>query len=338
MTKRLTALGIAIVAVVWGPYVYAELARKPLPPATVESPTAIIEPTPVAYQAPAPNRAQLLAALEANQQPAAESASQANAAEPIAPEPSLAEPAAHEPSVAEPAAAAPPTAANVETTIAPATDPALATAAAAHPAPGQPAPGSPGAPGQPTGDPAANGVAAQPAAAADSDAPSAARAEAEDSAHAAAAKQLAEPENAEAKHADDKRADDAKHVEKKEGDEATNPESLAPAFRSAFDRESRDAAWASGEEPRLAQLLAGAGVPASAIGEVRCQSTVCRVALNSADMKAVQQSPLYQLLYQRVRDEFGTLGLDPAGGDGEQHAAFYVLRKGYELERARDTN
>jgi hypothetical protein len=325
MTKRLTALGFAAVAVVWGPYVYAELAREPLPPVTVEPSNAVVDPTPAAYHAPAPDRAQLLAALEADQEKAAQAPSQANAvAEPIAPEPALGEPA---PQAPEPVAAvAPPAAANTDTTLAPATDPTVAAAA-----PGQP-------PDHPAAQ-AANGLAPQPAAApADPDAPNAAKPEAEDPAHAAAAKEQAEAASAEAKHADEKRAEDAKRADKKEGDEATNPENLAPAFRSAFDRESRDAAWASGEEPRLAQILAGAGVPASAIGEVRCQSTVCRVALTSVDMKAAQQSPLYQLLYQRVRDEFGTLGVDPAGGDGEQHAALYVLRKGYELERARDTN
>jgi hypothetical protein len=47
----------------------------------------------------------------------------------------------------------------------------------------------------------------------------------------------------------------------------------------------------------------------------------------------MEQSPLYQLLAQRVKDEFGTLGLDSSGGDG---TAFYVLRKGAEL--ARETN
>jgi hypothetical protein len=64
-------------------------------------------------------------------------------------------------------------------------------------------------------------------------------------------------------------------------------------------------------------------------------STVCRIALNSVDLKAVQQSPLYQLISSRVKDEFGTLGLD-ATGEGERHAAFYILRKGYELDRARE--
>jgi hypothetical protein len=55
------------------------------------------------------------------------------------------------------------------------------------------------------------------------------------------------------------------------------------------------------------------------------------------DLKAIQQSPLYQVISARVKDEFGTLGLD-AMGEGEQHAAVYVLRKGYELEHGRDTN
>jgi hypothetical protein len=340
MTKRLTALGFAIVGVVWGPYVYAELARKPLAPA--EAPvSAVIEPTPVAYATPAQERAQLLAAL-AERRKAAPPSDPANGprTEPVADEPIPAEPAAAEavepmPAVLPalpPAAASAETvaAASAETTAAAATDPARIAAAQPERLP-QPA-AAPSVPQPPAAEPAA----AKPAAA-------------EELVHNAAAKESLE---AEAKHeeradehhdekrdekADDKHDDktDDKHDEKREL-AASTPESLAPAFRSAFDRESRDAAWANGEEPRLTQLLAGAGVPASAIGEVRCQSTVCRVALNSVDAKAVQQSPLYQLLYQRVRDEFGTLGLDNAGGDGEQHAAFYVLRKGAELSR--DTN
>jgi hypothetical protein len=324
MTKRLTALGFAIVGVVWGPYVYAELARKPLAPVAEEPASPVFEPTPVAYETAAQERAQLLAAVAEQRKAAAAAPEEENLApaEPVADEPALAEPAA--PEAVEPAAAAvpalPPAAANPETTAAPAADPALA--AAAHPA-AQPA-AAPEAPA------AAQPVAADPAVAK----------AAEETAHAASAK---EPAEAEAKHderADEKHEDkaddprDEKH-EKKEASAAT-PESLAPAFRSAFARESRDAAWANGEEPRLTQLLAGAGVPSNAISEVRCQSTVCRVALTSVDVKAAQQSPLYQLLYQRVRDEFGTLGLDTAGTDGEQHAAFYVLRKGAEL--ARDTN
>jgi hypothetical protein len=333
MTKRLTALGFAIVGVVWGPYVYAELARKPLAPASDEPASPVFEPTPVAYESPAQERAQLLAAVAEQRNAAAAAPEPENVApvEPAAEEPALVDPAA--PEAVEPVAAAvpalPPAAANAETASAPAADPALA--AAAHAA-AQPA-------AAPEPPPAAQPAAADPAAAK----------AAEEPAHAASAK---EPGEAEAKHderADEKHEDkahedkahedkaDDKRDEKDDKKEASaTPESLAPAFRSTFARESRDAAWANGEEPRLTQLLAGAGVPSSAIGEVRCQSTVCRVALNSVDVKAAQQSPLYQLLYQRVRDEFGTLGLDTAAGDGEQHAAFFVLRKGAELSR--DTN
>lgn len=302
MTKRLTALGFALVGVVWGPYVYAELARKPLTPVASEPAPQVIEPTPVSYVPPAQERAQLMAAL-AEPHTAAAAPEQPVPAEPALAEPAAVDPAA--PEVAEPAAL-PPAAANAETIAAAATDPALAAA--------QPA--------------AAPEAAPQPAAAAD---PST---KPDEPAHAAA-KEVAEGEAKHEEHSDDRHDEKAEKADDKHEATAT-PESLAPAFRSAFDRESRDAAWANGEEPRLAQMFAGAGVPASAIGEVRCQSTVCRVALTSVDAKAVQQSPLYQLLYQRVRDEFGTLGLDATGSDGEQHAAFYVLRKGAELSR--DTN
>ncbi len=318
MTKRLTALGFAAVAVVWGPYVYAELARKPLPPTTVEAPSPIVEPTPVVESAVA-ERARLLAQLAEARENAAAQAHDNHAVDPDAP---------------EPPGGLQPTAANVgdPTPVAAAIDPhAPAAPELPQVQPPQPAAADPAAhPPQPAA------AAAQPAAAPTTpDAPSA-EAQAANEEAAVPAKDPA----ADAKHASAKEeASDDRHEETKETKEAKraetgdapSPESLAPAFRSAFDRESRDVAWANGEEPRLTQLLAGAGVPESAISEVRCQSTVCRIALNSVDLKAALQSPLYQLISSRVKDEFGTLGLD-ASGEGEQHAAFYVLRKGYELE------
>jgi hypothetical protein len=312
MTKRLTALGFAAVAVVWGPYVYAELARKPLPAATVEPPSPIIEATPVVYESPATERAQLLAALAAARETAAASAAQDHAAEPDAPEP---------PGGLQPAAA------NPTTSLAAATDPAaLAAPELPQVQLPQPAAADPAAhPAQPTAAPAQPPTSAEAQPAKDDSA---------DGQPAVAAKEEPSPD-AKRETAKEEVAVEAKHEDTKA--DAPTPESLAPAFRSTFDRESRDATWANGEEPRLTKLLAGAGVPESAISEVRCQSTVCRIALNSADLKAVQQSPLYQLIASRVKDEFGTLGLD-ANGEGEQHAAFYILRKGYELEHARDTN
>jgi hypothetical protein len=306
MTKRLTALGFAIVAVVWGPYVYAELARKPLPAATVEPPSPIVEPTPVAYQSPATERAQLLAALAEAREKAAAQPNDNHAVDPDAP---------------EPPGGVPPAAANT-TSVAAAIDPA---------APAAPELPQVQAPQLAAADPAARAAQPTAAPAAQPEAPAAeAHAAKEDSAEQPAPK---DPAVADAKHEPKEEASDDRHeeTERAKAADAPTPESLAPAFRSTFDRESRDAAWANGEEPRLTQLLAGAGVPESAIGEVRCQSTVCRIALNSVDLKAVQQSPLYQLISSRVKDEFGTLGLD-ASGEGQQHAAFYVLRKGYELE------
>lgn len=281
MTKRLTLVGVAAVAVVWGPYVYAELARRPLPVASPEPEQVVAEPAPVVAATPVKFEPQPLAAA------------------PSAPAlPNLPEPAA----VAE---EPPPAAAAEETVTAAATDQRLdghAALAAATEQAAQPTPAEPPK-------------------------PSAAHEEA--AAEAQPAKQ--EPEPVANKPAEEK-------PKAAENDEAPTPESLAPAFRSAFDRESRDAQWASSEEPRLTELLSGAGVPASAIAEVRCQSTVCRIALNQVDVQAVQQSPLYHLLYQRVRDEFGPmLGLDPTSRDGEQHAALYVLRKGYELPSSRDS-
>lgn len=316
MTKRLTALGFAIAGVVWGPYVYAELARKPLQGSPEEKAEPVIEATPVAYQSAAQERAQLLAALaEKRKADEANHEAEVEAAEAPA-DPAAAE--AQDPKE-HPAAAA--VAPSTETTPAAATDPALA-AAQATAQPAQP----PQAASAPTPQ-----LPAAPE-------PAAAKPEEQPAQPAQAAKEAAKEPAAEPKpeeHAAERqgeRKDDDKREDKKEAAEAS-PDSTASAFRSTFDRESRDAAWASNEEPRLTQLLTGVGVPASSISEVRCQSTVCRVALTSVDLKAVQQSPLYQLLAARVRDEFGTLGVDPSGADGEQHAAFYVLRKGAELSR-----
>jgi hypothetical protein len=322
MTKRLTLVGVAAVAVVWGPYVYAELAREPLPAAGPAAQPAPLEPTPVVYAAHPPEPVQLVAA------PAA----------PLLAAPAVPLLAAPEQAVVEPAEQAPPavddpsqpTAASDETTIAAATDsrtpdlaaPAVATEQVARAAPAVPAPQVPAAVVQvPAAEPAREVAAV---------------AEAEPTAPAAAAR---DDETARAAKEDDPADKQRAEAKPKSGEheDAPTPESLAPAFRSTFAREARDAQWASTEEPRLARLLSGAGVPPAAIAEVRCQSTVCRIALNSVDVKAVQQSPLYQVLYQRVRDEFGPVLLDPTDQDGEQHAAFYVLRKGYELERPRDS-
>jgi hypothetical protein len=323
MTKRLSVVGFAAVAVVWGPFLYSELARKPLPAAEPEP--VVVNPTPVAFE----DRAQLQAALVQHRQAELAAAQEQQAAQErlaalAAAKEQLA--AAEQPAVAEPAAEPskeseqPPTAAGAETTV----------AAASAAAPGQPAEPALHAPVQPP-PLAANDPAAREHAPAEAASPNG----------APAARDEAAPAEEAAKQPAEAAKDDAKPAEPEahaKAEEPATPESLAPAFRSAFDRESRDAQWASTEEPRLTQLLTSAGVPATAIADVQCQATVCRIALNSVDAKSPQQSPLYQLLYQRVRDEFGPmLGMD-TGQNGEQHAAFYVLRKGYELERARETN
>jgi hypothetical protein len=283
MTKRLTLVGLAAVAVVWGPYVYAELVRRPLTPASSES--QVIEDgeplqvTPVVF-APAPSA-----------QPAQLAAEPTTVIDPATAPPPVAAPVAPEPA-AQPAEAEEPA------VVAPPNHPPIEAAQQAVPV-----------------------AQVEPPPAAEENVPKAEPAAAEQPAENAA--------KAEAPSAPPEAVDPAAA--------AAQAEALAPAFRSAFDRESRDAQWAEHEEPRLSQLLSTSGVPASAIGEVRCQSTVCRVSFNASDLEKTSPLQLVQLV-QRVREEFGpSLALDPAKREGDQSAAFYVLRKGYELGRGRDS-
>ena len=274
MTKRLTLVGLAAVAVVWGPFVYAELARRPLSASSSE-PRAIetaepLEATPVVFApAPSPQPAQPEAPATVTViEPAAEPPPPAAAAEP--------EPAAQPAEAEEPAVVAQPV---------------------HHPPEPSAQPAEPVAQAEPAQPPAAEETAPKPKPEPEQPAENAATPEANS---AAAAQAIA----------------------------------LAPQFRSTFDSESRDAQWAEHEEPRLTQLLATSGIPASAISEVRCQSTVCRVSFSQSDLE--HTSPLQLAgLVQKVREEFGpSLALDPAKREnGDQAAAFYVLRKGFELGR-----
>jgi hypothetical protein len=111
---------------------------------------------------------------------------------------------------------------------------------------------------------------------------------------------------------------------------APSPDSLAPAFRSAFDREARDASWAGHEETRLTGLLTTVGVPEALVSEVRCQSTVCRISFNAGDTPPELRSALLE----RARSELGPgFALDTSPmAESEPHASLYVLRKGYDLE------
>ena len=64
---------------------------------------------------------------------------------------------------------------------------------------------------------------------------------------------------------------------------------------------------------------------------------MCRVSFNASDVDHINPAQLAQLV-QRVREEFGpSLAIDPAKREGDSVAAFYVLRKGYELGRSRDS-
>ncbi|HKU40281.1 MAG TPA: hypothetical protein VJR89_19105 [Polyangiales bacterium] len=280
MTKRLTLVGLVGVAVLWGPWVYSELVRKPLPAASAElranEPEApVVQPTPVAYEpTPTPQAAPTVTVVEP-----------ALAPPPAAP----AEPEPEEPAVAEQA-------------------PQLAE------------------PPHETAEQAVQPAAANPPAAAEAPDTETAKANPADKEAEAPKDQPAEPEAT------------AKANPAPEGSpaELAAAAALAPAFRSAFDHEARDAQWAEDQEPRLTQLMSKEGLPANAITEVRCQSTVCRISFNASTLEQASPTALAKLM-QRVHEEFGTsLGLDLAKPEGEQHAAFYLLRKGAELSRGRD--
>ena len=231
MTKRLTLVGLAAVAAVWGPFVYAELARRPLAP-TSDDARAIeasepVQATPVVF-APAPS------------------------AEPAQP--------AVEPTV---------------TAIEPAVNPPPAAAAAEPELAAQPAePEEPAQLAQQQQKPPIEAAEAV-AQAVEPPPPPAAAEEHADKVEPAAAEQ---PATAPAEHAAKPEAPSAPAEATDFVAAAAQAEALAPAFRSTFDRETRDAQWAEREEPRLTQLLSSSGVPATAISEVRCQSTVCRVS------------------------------------------------------------
>jgi hypothetical protein len=289
MTKRLTLVGFAAVAVLWGPYVYAELARRPAKPPTEAEPIAtqpVIETTPVAYK-PSARPAQVDVPAHTT---VGTSIDPDRVAAPAQPVEQLAEPAAPEQEPSEPFELAPPPAglppveaqpAQAAAAAAPANEPAAAPAAPEAPAPAQ-EPGSAAAENSAAPAPEPSQQAAEKQAASDL------------SAHAKAVK------------------DGSVHV---------IPDVIAPAFRSAFDKETRDVAWAAKEETRIASTLSNAGVPSNAIAEVRCQSTVCRVSINQADIEATAQTGLFE----RVHQHFGAgLALDPQAQD--HRAAFYVMR------------
>lgn len=139
-----------------------------------------------------------------------------------------------------------------------------------------------------------------------------------------AAAEPAEPAEPEA--ATDPVAPVAKEADKP----APSPETLAPAFRSAFDREARDVSWAGHEETRLTSLLSTAGVPEALVSEVRCQSTVCRISINAGDTPPELRSALLLRAQRELGPRFA-LDTSPTA-ESEPHASVYVLRKGYDLE------
>lgn len=115
-----------------------------------------------------------------------------------------------------------------------------------------------------------------------------------------------------------------------EADEAPRPvwpHELAAAFRKTFDAEPRDGFWAESYEPKLRTLFRGAGADEHTVGEVVCRKTVCRVAFSMEDLDAEAEATLLA----DAQKLSPALALDEK--HSEAHAALYVLRQGYQLER-----
>ena len=72
-------------------------------------------------------------------------------------------------------------------------------------------------------------------------------------------------------------------------------------------------------------------MPASALGDVRCQKTVCKLEMTWTS----EASDVYMMAFQRVREYFSAdLGMQPEGAgnyDDEMKLDLYIPRKGYTL-------
>ena len=112
-------------------------------------------------------------------------------------------------------------------------------------------------------------------------------------------------------------------------DPAALPLEFVTAFRAEFDSQTRDAFWASEEEPRFKQHFSAVGVPDGMITEVACRKSVCRAVFGALDL----DKEIEQKLYARLRENYGNkLTLDVREIEGGGRAALYILRPGYKLE------
>jgi hypothetical protein len=273
MTRRIVLAGVAGVAALWSPYIYAELARKPVPASSEEGPPELIAPTQPDVR-PTP-------ALFVNEEPVADEVT----------EPPHAEAEAANPG---PSAAPEPT-------------PGAEPSAAAEAPPAPPADGHSDEPDKPAAVP-----------------PSVAN---------VAAEAPADPESAD-KHSADSPAAKEESADEQDAKPIAEDQTLAAAsarselFGHAFEQESRDALWANREEPRLAALLQGAGVPVGAFSDVRCQRTVCRVAFNAGAAELIEDSQAAR----SIRAEFGAgFALGRTSSDGLSFYLF-LLRPGFQLD------
>lgn len=108
----------------------------------------------------------------------------------------------------------------------------------------------------------------------------------------------------------------------------TWPTALAPAFRKAFEAETRDGFWAQSAEPNLRAEFREAGVPETTLGEVACRKTICRVDFATEELEPEVENKLFDAM---EKAHGTTMALDEK--HSAAHAALYVLRPGYKLEQ-----
>jgi len=126
--------------------------------------------------------------------------------------------------------------------------------------------------------------------------------------------------------------DEGEGEEEVEG-EPEPPTSSGPVavLRQAFERQPRDALWASDTEHKLRGLFGTTDVPAELLSETSCRSSVCRV-----DMKwTPEQATAYVGVYEASTRLSGTeLAVEPVG-EADEHGALpvhlYLTRRGYTM-------
>jgi hypothetical protein len=101
------------------------------------------------------------------------------------------------------------------------------------------------------------------------------------------------------------------------------------AMRQAFEAESRDDAWASGEEARIPQRLIEAGFPNDAFDRnATCRRTLCRFSLRLTEQED-DQFALMKLAAAVQTDQGSSLAYGAAEVAGDKtRVIIYLPREG----------